>query len=790
MKTAYRLIATLLTLVLLCAALPLSVIADDVEYYNLWLGDMRVTSDNCNDIPGVVGDSAKASYDHASKTLTLENVDNISISKTNSMIYCDGDLTIELVGNSALSCSVVGSAAIYASGSLTVKGEGSLEIRATDFKNAIRANDCFTMEGGELYITGMPIHISLNGVVSASQCLFKGGTFVIDTMIPDGMAPPSSCRMINAGTVSVFEGANVYVSVVGRYYHLSPSEVIGYTVNCEFFNVSGGSFVISHSLLPNTAVTTPQPLALHVTDTVDISGGIVYVDAPGYVYGIYGKEVNISGGRVVAYGFISALLAGNINICGGDILAEINPDNKGFQSAICASEGLTVTGGSVKATAKKNSINGHSFGIFCGESATFKGGRVEASGDAAIVVREAAPIIIDNAFLVCEERYARGIMLFGPEMAYYTFFDASGIAAMHEVNISPRIACYVSRDGGEEEEFWWQYGPLNSDVINHFDVPVGESISIRFKALAPGETLDYATQNGDIPKASEFLDITFSSDRTEYYAIFKPTYLPQGYINTQFGSPTPNWDILIKIFSCVFGSSHQVGTIRFSVVPGEVTINAQDIIAVKGRKAVTEVTLISKGGVVEDANSFIFGIDSNLVHLMTFDLSIEDNRKAVLSVTAFDQAPTGDYDVHLTAVSVDRSYRTVTDVIKIAVRDCYCDEGLYLSFKNEKGATCTEAGNKAYYECEVCGRLFVDANGIYEMQPGEIVILPSGHVLAHHEAKAAGCTEHGWEEYDTCSWCDYSTYAEAPALGHDLTHHEAKAAGCTEHGWEEYDTCS
>ena len=41
------------------------------------------------------------------------------------------------------------------------------------------------------------------------------------------------------------------------------------------------------------------------------------------------------------------------------------------------------------------------------------------------------------------------------------------------------------------------------------------------------------------------------------------------------------------------------------------------------------------------------------------------------------------------------------------------------------------------------------------------------HDLEHHEGKAATCSESGWEAYDTCSHCDYTTYVELPALGHD-----------------------
>ena len=44
---------------------------------------------------------------------------------------------------------------------------------------------------------------------------------------------------------------------------------------------------------------------------------------------------------------------------------------------------------------------------------------------------------------------------------------------------------------------------------------------------------------------------------------------------------------------------------------------------------------------------------------------------------------------------------------------------------------------------------------------------PNNHDLVHHDAKAPTCTEIGWDAYETCSRCDYTTYAEQPALNHD-----------------------
>ena len=87
-------------------------------------------------------------------------------------------------------------------------------------------------------------------------------------------------------------------------------------------------------------------------------------------------------------------------------------------------------------------------------------------------------------------------------------------------------------------------------------------------------------------------------------------------------------------------------------------------------------------------------------------------------------------------------------------------------------ATCT-----AKAVCEACG-------GEY----GEKDL--NNHALVHPHAKAPTCTEIGWNAYETCSRCDYTTYAEQPALNHDLVQHEAKAPTCTEIGWDAYKTCS
>ena len=86
-------------------------------------------------------------------------------------------------------------------------------------------------------------------------------------------------------------------------------------------------------------------------------------------------------------------------------------------------------------------------------------------------------------------------------------------------------------------------------------------------------------------------------------------------------------------------------------------------------------------------------------------------------------------------------------------------------------ATCT-----AKAVCEACGGEYGEKD-------------PNNHALVHLYAKAPTCTEIGWDAYDLCVRCGYTTRKELPALNHDLVRHVAQAPTCTEKGWA-YDTCS
>ena len=46
---------------------------------------------------------------------------------------------------------------------------------------------------------------------------------------------------------------------------------------------------------------------------------------------------------------------------------------------------------------------------------------------------------------------------------------------------------------------------------------------------------------------------------------------------------------------------------------------------------------------------------------------------------------------------------------------------------------------------------------------------------ASRSSKPPPGTKPGWNAYDTCSRCDYTTYTELTALNHDLEQHAAQA---------------
>ena len=146
----------------------------------------------------------------------------------------------------------------------------------------------------------------------------------------------------------------------------------------------------------------------------------------------------------------------------------------------------------------------------------------------------------------------------------------------------------------------------------------------------------------------------------------------------------------------------------------------------------------------------------------------------------------------------DEHGKTETTVADMTIQA----KGHTMTKTEAKAATCTEAGNKAYWTCNTCHKVFSDEHGETETTVADMTIQAKGHTMTKTEAKAATCTEAGNKAYWTCNTCHKvfsdehgeteTTVADMTiqAKGHTMTKTEAKAATCTEAGNKAYWTCN
>ena len=149
--------------------------------------------------------------------------------------------------------------------------------------------------------------------------------------------------------------------------------------------------------------------------------------------------------------------------------------------------------------------------------------------------------------------------------------------------------------------------------------------------------------------------------------------------------------------------------------------------------------------------------------------------------------PTCVEDGEMTYTCQNDPSHTYTEVIDALGHDLVAHEA--------KAPTCEEIGWDAYDTCKRCDyTTYVELpaighdwdDGVVTVEPtcttpGEKVytckndashtytqaIVALGHDIVEHEAKAPACEEIGWEAYEECTRCDYTTYVELPATGHD-----------------------
>ena len=118
-----------------------------------------------------------------------------------------------------------------------------------------------------------------------------------------------------------------------------------------------------------------------------------------------------------------------------------------------------------------------------------------------------------------------------------------------------------------------------------------------------------------------------------------------------------------------------------------------------------------------------------------------------------------------------------------------------------KAATCTTAGNSAYYTCDGCDKWFADATGSVEITDKTSVKIPApGHTAGtewksddtshwHECSRCHDKKDEAAHDYGSDNVCDTCGYYKTVPHTHNLTLVAAKAATCTEGGKEAYYKC-
>lgn len=100
-----------------------------------------------------------------------------------------------------------------------------------------------------------------------------------------------------------------------------------------------------------------------------------------------------------------------------------------------------------------------------------------------------------------------------------------------------------------------------------------------------------------------------------------------------------------------------------------------------------------------------------------------------------------------------------------------------------KDATCTEAGNTAYWLCENCGKAYGDAAGTNEISPESAMIPAKGHGATQlRNRKDASCTAEGYTGDEVCTVCGSVLKAGEviPRLAHDFKDGKCTVCGAVD----------
>ena len=198
---------------------------------------------------------------------------------------------------------------------------------------------------------------------------------------------------------------------------------------------------------------------------------------------------------------------------------------------------------------------------------------------------------------------------------------------------------------------------------------------------------------------------------------------------------------------------------------------------------------------VDSANKYYCSDEFGVLYNKSKTVLIEAPCKIVGSYVIPDGVTTIDVSAfaHCSGLGAIAIPNSVTSIKEAAFYDCDCLTDISLSENIASiGArtfdNCARLSDLYYYGTEAQW-LLISIDSVNDgLNNITIHCLGHAHSIVTHSAKSPTCTEVGWNAYETCETCDYTTYAEIAATGHSYTS-VVTAPTCTAQGYTTH-TCA
>ena len=232
-----RILSMLLAIAMVCSLLPTVAFAAETTY-DLWVGGVQVTSANKDNI--VVPDATgTATYDHDSKTLTLDNFSYEGQGYVYDYPWCaaifsKNDLTVKVVGSNTVTASVTGdytAEALNVGGALTITGDSGSTLTLTGAGR--KGVDC----GGNLKIED----VTVNATGLSGLCSWEGN-ITIDNATVYATATGSG----------IYEGA---IIALKKNITIENSKVTATASSGNAISIESGDLISNTCTIKNSEVT-------------------------------------------------------------------------------------------------------------------------------------------------------------------------------------------------------------------------------------------------------------------------------------------------------------------------------------------------------------------------------------------------------------------------------------------------------------------------------------------------------------------------------------------------------